>query len=57
MSLLSLNPGVVPSGIFGRMVQVVETGISSEQEQHYYHEQFSDQWFYQALVKQGMGLL
>jgi len=57
MSLLSLNPGVVPSGIFGRMVQVVETGISSEQEQHYYHEQFSDQWFYQALVKQGDGVI
>ena len=55
-SLLQHNPGVMPSGIFERMVKVVETGIPSEQEQFYYHEQFKDQWFYQALVKQGDGV-
>ncbi len=55
-SLLLHNPGVVPSGIFKRMVEVVETGAPSEQEQYYYHEQFDDQWFYQALAKQGDGV-
>lgn len=55
-SLLLHNPGVVSSGIFDRMVRVVETGTSNEQEQHYHHEQFNDQWFYQALVKQGDGV-
>ncbi|MGN7788009.1 ATP-binding protein [Niabella sp. 22666] len=55
-SLLLHNPGVVTSGIFERMVEVVETGAPSEQEQYYYHEQFDDQWFYQALAKQGDGV-
>lgn len=55
-SLLQHNPGVVLSGIFERMVKVVETGIPSEGEQFYPHAQFNDQWFYEALVKQGDGV-
>ncbi|MCH5719721.1 PAS domain-containing protein [Niabella hibiscisoli] len=55
-SLLLQNPGVLSSGIFSRMIQVVETGTASEQEQYYYQEQFEGQWFYQALVKQGDGV-
>lgn len=56
-SLLQHNPGVISSGIFERMVQVAETGIPNEQEQYYSYEQFNDQWFYQALVKQDDGVL
>ncbi|MCK8495191.1 hypothetical protein M0L20_25185 [Spirosoma sp. RP8] len=48
--LLKQNPGVVPTGVFEHMVQVVQTGVAYEQEQYYPHEQF-DGWFYQALVK------
>lgn len=56
-SLLLYNPGVIPSGIFDRMVSVTDTGIPSEQEQYYSTEQFSGQWFYQALVKHDDGVL
>ncbi len=55
--LLARNPGVISSGIFDRMVYVTETGIASEEEQYYAYEQFNEQWFYQALVKQGDGVL
>ncbi|GAB3794961.1 hypothetical protein GCM10028819_10200 [Spirosoma humi] len=54
-SLLTINPGVVPAGIFDRMVEVAQTGIAYEQEQQYAYEQF-DGWFYQALVKTDTGL-
>ncbi|RFM31846.1 ATP-binding protein [Chitinophaga silvisoli] len=55
--LLQLNPAVIPSGIFARMVQVADTGVPNEQEQYYSYEQFEEQWFYQALVKQNDGVL
>ncbi|KAB7727317.1 PAS domain S-box protein [Rudanella paleaurantiibacter] len=54
-SLLTVNPGVRESGIFDRMVEVVQTGHPFEQELHYTHEQF-DGWFYQALVKTDGGV-
>lgn len=54
-SLLELNPGVVPTGIFDHMVEVPQTGVAYEQEQYYPHEQF-DGWFYQALVKTDDGV-
>lgn len=56
-SLLRQNPGVVPSGIFENMIGVVETGVPFEQEQYYSSEQFHDQWFYQAMVKQNDGII
>ncbi|RYG06568.1 MAG: hypothetical protein EOO02_00160 [Chitinophagaceae bacterium] len=56
-SLLEKNIGVKAAGIFDRMVKVAETGVPSEDEQFYSHEQFKEQWFYQALVKQDDGVL
>jgi two-component system CheB/CheR fusion protein len=56
-TILEVNPDVVPAGIFDRMVQVTETGLSQEVEQYYSSEQFSDQWFYQSMVKQGDGVV
>lgn len=55
-SLLSKNPGVIPSGIFDKMVSVVETGEPVQHEQYYHYEQFEG-WFYQALVKSDDGLV
>ncbi|MDJ1482559.1 PAS domain-containing protein [Cytophagaceae bacterium YF14B1] len=55
-SLLTQNPGVITTGIFDRMVQVIETGHPFEQEIYYPYEQFSS-WFYQALVRQGDGIV
>ncbi|MFD2245035.1 PAS domain-containing sensor histidine kinase [Pontibacter ruber] len=49
-SLLKLNPGVVNAGIFDSFVQVTETGVPQQYEQHYVHEQF-DGWFNQSVVK------
>jgi PAS domain S-box-containing protein len=54
--LLDKNPGVIESGIFDKMVQVVETGDALEQEQYYNYEDF-DGWYYQALVKSGDGVV
>ncbi|GAB3284748.1 hypothetical protein GCM10027347_61820 [Larkinella harenae] len=54
-SLLKVNPGVVTTGIFDRMVEVAQTGVAYEHEQYYKHEQF-DGWFYQALVKTDDGV-
>ncbi|KAA6440411.1 PAS domain-containing protein [Dyadobacter flavalbus] len=48
-SLLQVNPGVVASGVFDRMVKVAQTGEPQQLEQYYAHEQF-DVWFYQMLV-------
>lgn len=56
-SLLQQNPGVIPSGIFDRMVQVTETGVAQRYEQSYSFEQFRLQWFYQSLVKFDDGLI
>lgn len=50
--VLSKNPGMIESGIFDKMISVVETGTPVEHELHYRYEQF-DGWFYQALVKSG----
>lgn len=54
--LLPKHPGVVKTGIFNKMVQVVETGVPLEHEQYYNYEQFEG-WFYQALVKSGDGVV
>lgn len=54
-SLLQHNPGVVKSGIFDRMVKVVQTGQPQQLEQFYGYEQFGG-WFYQALVKTDDGI-
>lgn len=54
-SLLTLNPGVIETGIFNTFKAVVETGIPHQSERHYTHEQF-DGWFYQSAVKLGDGV-
>ncbi|UHG94100.1 PAS domain S-box protein [Spirosoma oryzicola] len=54
-SLLTINPGVVQTGIFDHMIEVAQTGVPYEHEQYYAHEQFSG-WFYQALVKTDDGV-
>jgi len=56
-TIIKIKPGVVATGIFERMVQVTETGIPQEVKQYYTSEQFSDNWFYQAMVKQGDGIV
>jgi PAS domain S-box-containing protein len=56
-SLLKKNPGFVNAGIFAQMVEVVETGKPSESTQYYSFDQFKDRWFYQAIVRQGDGLV
>lgn len=56
-SLIQQNPGVVPAGIFYRMVQVVETGAPQWYEQNYSFEQFRSQWFYQSIVKFQDGII
>ncbi|WP_152981811.1 PAS domain-containing protein, partial [Hymenobacter sp. AT01-02] len=54
--LLSLNPGVVETGIFERFVQVVESGQPHAYEQEYRHEQY-DGWFEQSVVRLGDGVV
>ncbi len=54
-SLLTLNPGVVETGIFETFKKVVETGQPDESIRHYVHEQFNG-WFQQSSVKQGDGV-
>jgi PAS domain S-box-containing protein len=54
--LLAQNPDVVESGLFAQFVQVTETGIPIDQEQHYCHEQVEG-WFHQTLVKMGDGFV
>jgi len=49
-SLLELNPTVVPTGVFGRLVEVTETGVSQAHEHYYAFEQFNG-WFHQTLTK------
>lgn len=56
-SLLQQNPGVIRAGIFGRMVQVTETGVAQQYEQSYSFEQFRLQWFYQSVVKYDDGVI
>ena len=56
-SLLQQNPGVLRAGIFDRMVQVTETGVSQRYEQSYSFEQFKTQWFYQSLTKYDDGII
>ncbi|MGN6495476.1 MAG: PAS domain S-box protein [Agriterribacter sp.] len=54
-SLLTLNPGVVETGIFDTFKKVVETGIPDQTERHYVKEQFNG-WFFQSTVKLGDGV-
>jgi len=54
-SLLELNPGVVPEGIFADFKHAVETGEPVQAERHYAHEQF-DGWFLQSVVKMDDGV-
>ncbi|MFT3910881.1 MAG: GAF domain-containing protein [Ferruginibacter sp.] len=49
--VLQQNPGMVVSGIFDRMCNVVETGNTYEDEQYYTFEQFQGNWYYLTLVK------
>lgn len=56
-SLLQQNPGVFRAGIFDRMVQVTETGVSQRYEQSYSFEQFRTQWFYVSLVRYDDGVI
>jgi len=56
-SLIQQNPGIIPSGIFNRMVQVTETGVPQRYEQSYSFEQFRSQWFYQSIVKYKDGII
>ncbi|MCS3799340.1 hypothetical protein [Niastella sp. OAS944] len=56
-SLLQQNPGIIRAGIYDRMVQVTETGVSQRYEQSYSFEQFRTQWFYQSLVKFDDGII
>lgn len=56
-SLLRKNPGVIDAGIFERLKQVTDTGIPQELEQYYSSEQFSEKWFYLAMVKQDDGVV
>lgn len=55
--VLAVNPGIVSAGIFERMVQVLESGISQEIEQFYSAEQFEGRWFYQSIVKLQDGIV
>jgi PAS domain S-box-containing protein len=54
--VLEQNPGVIAAGLFEQFVQVTETGVPTEHEVHYNHEQF-DSWFHQTLVKMGDGFM
>jgi PAS domain S-box-containing protein len=54
-SLLQRNPGVVREGIFDTFKRVVETGVPTQSERYYAHEQF-DGWFYQSVVRLGDGV-
>jgi PAS domain S-box-containing protein len=54
--LLAQNPEVVETGLFAQFVQVTETGVPIDQEQHYGHEQVEG-WFHQTLVKMGDGFV
>lgn len=56
-SLLQQNPGTIRAGIFDRMVQVTETGVTQRYEQSYSFEQFRTQWFYQSLVRFDDGVI
>ncbi|PZR22616.1 MAG: hypothetical protein DI539_05175 [Flavobacterium psychrophilum] len=56
-SLLEKNPGVVDAGIFEKLKQVTDTGVPQELEQYYSSEQFSEKWFYLAMVKQDDGVV
>lgn len=49
-SLLQLNPGVLPSGIFECFVQVTETGVPQTNEVYYNYEGYED-WFHQTIAK------
>lgn len=53
--LLQINPGVISTGIFKHFVEVTESGISRQYEQHYIYEQF-DGWFHQSVVKLNDGV-
>ncbi|MBC5772730.1 PAS domain-containing protein [Pontibacter sp. KCTC 32443] len=55
-SLLTLNPGVKETGIFGKLVKVTETGQPLQYDQHYNFEQF-DGWFHQSVVKLNDGVV
>src|SRR5690606_7195489 len=48
--LLEVNPGVVRSGGFDRMVRVAETGVPEQAEINFPYEQLNH-WFYQSVVK------
>ncbi|RPD47559.1 PAS domain S-box protein [Paracnuella aquatica] len=54
--LLQHNPGVVQSGLFDKFVAVTETGVPTDHEVYYHHEQFNG-WFHQMLVKVGDGFV
>ncbi|WP_394336245.1 PAS domain-containing sensor histidine kinase [Adhaeribacter arboris] len=56
-SVRQQSPGIVLSGVFDRMVQVVESGVAYEQEQYYSYEPFPDNWFYLTLVKHHNGVI
>ena len=49
-SLLQMNPGVLPSGIFDSFVQVTETGVPQTNEVYYNYEGYED-WFHQTIAK------
>jgi len=55
--LLDKNPGVIEAGIFDKLIQVTETGLPVEMEQYYSDEQFEDNWFYLAMVRQDDGVV
>lgn len=55
-SLLKENPAVVVTGLFDKFVHVTETGIATEFDHYYAHEQFNA-WFHQTHVKLGDGFL
>lgn len=48
---------MVPAGIFDKLRQVTESGQSQELEQYFPTKQFSGDWFYMAMVKQGDGVM
>ncbi|MBC5773099.1 PAS domain-containing protein [Pontibacter sp. KCTC 32443] len=54
--MLQENPGVIESGLFEKFIQVTETGVPLDHEQHYAFEQF-DGWFFQTLAKLGDGFV
>ncbi|QJD80359.1 hypothetical protein [Spirosoma rhododendri] len=49
-SLLELNPAVVQTGVFARLVDVTQTGVAQTHEHYYPFEQFNG-WFHQTLTK------